>query len=245
MSIDLIDTRLDVTSKQQELINQALSPDSIYIRMKDTLLDLIEKGDINGAEKGKIISETISQITSTLTSGSMSVALQWAAQEKELEMKKEELVIQVQKLEQEKLKLQNEVVESLANRQLKQAQLIREFGIPTKDTNGNVTSLTNAGKEYSVQLGVEADTALKNQSKLKIADDMLTSAKNREVLVAQKALHERQTVGFDDNKYQKLFDSQINAWGVMFSSGMLETKPRIINNDKVSDLYDRLTITTP
>ena len=55
MSVDLIDTKLDVTSKQQELINQALSPDSIYIRMKDTLLDLIEKGDINDSSTSPIL----------------------------------------------------------------------------------------------------------------------------------------------------------------------------------------------
>jgi hypothetical protein len=51
----------------------------------------------------------------------------------------------------------------------------------------------------------------------------------------------RQIEGFDDNKYQKLFESQLSSWGLMFSSGMLTEKPSIITGDKVSQLYTKLT----
>ena len=68
----------------------------------------------------------------------------------------------------------------------------------------------------------------------KLNDDKLTSAKQRE-------LYQRQIVGFDDNKYQKLFESQLSSWGLMFSSGMLTEKPEIITGDKVSQLYTKLT----
>ena len=50
----------------------------------------------------------------------------------------------------------------------------------------------------------------------------------------------RQREGFDDNKYQKLFEAQMNAWALMFSSGILTTKPNIIKDDAVSTLYDAL-----
>ena len=50
----------------------------------------------------------------------------------------------------------------------------------------------------------------------------------------------RQREGFDDNKYQKLFEAQMNAWALMFSSGLLETKPSIISNDSASALYNTL-----
>ncbi len=56
--------------------------------------------------------------------------------------------------------------------------------------------------------------------------------------VKQQELLERQTRGFDDNFRFKLFDSQMNAWAMMFSSGMLESKPTIITNDELSSLYN-------
>ena len=68
----------------------------------------------------------------------------------------------------------------------------------------------------------------------KLADDQLTAAK-------QRNLYQRQIEGFDDNKYQKLFESQLSSWGLMFSSGMLTEKPSIITGDKVSQLYTKLT----
>ena len=68
----------------------------------------------------------------------------------------------------------------------------------------------------------------------KLIDDLLTAAKQRE-------LYARQITGFDDNKYQKLFESQLSSWGLMFSSGMLTEKPSIITGDKVSQLYTKLT----
>ena len=50
----------------------------------------------------------------------------------------------------------------------------------------------------------------------------------------------RQKEGFDDNKHQKLFEAQMNAWALMFSSGLLTTKPQIISNDSASALYNVL-----
>lgn len=50
----------------------------------------------------------------------------------------------------------------------------------------------------------------------------------------------RQKEGFDDNKHQKLFEAQMNAWALMFSSGLLTTKPQIISNDSASSLYNTL-----
>ena len=65
------------------------------------------------------------------------------------------------------------------------------------------------------------------------AKDLLVKQANIDLL-------ERQREGFDDNKHQKLFEAQMNAWALMFSSGILETKPAIINDDAVSALYSTL-----
>ena len=65
-------------------------------------------------------------------------------------------------------------------------------------------------------------------------------AKDLEVKQANIDLLNRQREGFDDNKYQKLFEAQMNAWALMFSSGLLTTKPQIISNDSASALYNVL-----
>ena len=78
------------------------------------------------------------------------------------------------------------------------------------------------------------DLGVKQAQIDKLIDDLLTAAKQRE-------LYSRQILGFDDNKYQKLFESQLSSWGLMFSSGMLTEKPSIITGDKVSQLYTKLT----
>ena len=64
--------------------------------------------------------------------------------------------------------------------------------------------------------------------------------KDEELKQANIDLLNRQKEGFDDNKYQKLFEAQMNAWALMFSSGLLTEKPKIISNDAASTLYDTL-----
>ena len=68
----------------------------------------------------------------------------------------------------------------------------------------------------------------------------IQQAKDIEVKQANIDLLNRQKEGFDDNKHQKLFEAQMNAWALMFSSGLLTTKPLIIRDDAVTDLYNTL-----
>ena len=64
--------------------------------------------------------------------------------------------------------------------------------------------------------------------------------KDEDLKQANIELLNRQKEGFDDNKHQKLFEAQMNAWALMFSSGLLTTKPQIISNDSASALYNAL-----
>lgn len=101
-----------------------------------------------------------------------------------------------------------------------------------KDTQSAQEALTNAQKDETLSKTIreEAD----NLSKIDVQE-------------AQRLLYDRQREGFDDNKYQKLFETQMNSWGLMFSSGLLTQKPSIISSDKASELYNELTtdITAP
>lgn len=157
----LTTTDLDVVSKQRKLVEESLGPDGVYIRLKETLLDLMNNGDIKSSDKAQIVSTTLANLSGQITSSAMQTALQWSAKEKELELQRLELEYKLEVLNQQGLLTASQVQESLAGRQLKQAQRIREYGIATTDSNGNVTSLTDTGKVYAEQVNVEQDTTNK------------------------------------------------------------------------------------
>jgi len=61
--------------------------------------------------------------------------------------------------------------------------------------------------------------------------------KDIEVKDAQKDVYIRQKQGFDDKMKLDLTKIQMDAWSVMFSSGLLTQKPLIISGDGVSLMY--------
>lgn len=241
MAIILIDTTLDVVKKQKELAAALTDEDSIYIRMKETLGDLLEKGEIKGTDRARVVSETISQMAVNLTNTSLTTALAWQAQEKELALKKEELEVRLEILQKEVDKAKEDARLAKESVRLAQAKRIREYGDATFDPDGNVIALSDEGLVYEQEQLVKKQIEQGTATLTKMADDLQTAAKQRLNVEKQTELYQRQKEGFDDNKYQKLFESQLNAWGLMFSSGMLTEKPSIITGDKVSQLYTQLT----
>jgi len=64
------------------------------------------------------------------------------------------------------------------------------------------------------------------------------AAKQREVLQAQKELYKRQKAGFDDNKHQKILDSQLNAWGITFQDTDTTFLPTQLNQAGFTTSFD-------
>lgn len=106
------------------------------------------------------------------------------------------------------------------------------FDIIMSAMNGNVKAEYESGRIVGVQyaevyLGalqgaLQAAVALVTQrpamekTQAETGQVDLNAEKQREVLQAQKELYKRQKAGFDDNKYQKILDAQLSAWGVTF-----------------------------
>lgn len=116
------------------------------------------------------------------------------------------------------------------------------FDIIMKAANENIkiqnqTSRITGAEYAEVYLGT-MQTAISEAMKYILQKDNLI--KDEELKQANIDLLNRQREGFDDNKYQKLFEAQMNAWALMFSSGLLTTKPQIISNDSASALYNVL-----
>lgn len=116
------------------------------------------------------------------------------------------------------------------------------FDIIMKAANENIkiqnqTSRITGAEYAEVYLGT-MQTAISESMKYILQKDNMI--KEDELKQANIDLINRQKEGFDDNKYQKLFEAQMNAWALMFSSGLLTTTPEIISNDSASSLYNTL-----
>ncbi len=79
----------------------------------------------------------------------------------------------------------------------------------------------------------------------KIDDGVLTGVKQREVMDAQTALYTRQKESFDDNKYQKLFEAQLNYNGVVFQDADVPDILDVALEAKVNDVFNKITGNDP
>lgn len=135
------------------------------------------------------------------------------------------------------------------------------FDVLMKAVNGNIevqyTKGRIKGAEYAqvyltaMQAAIAQSIQYALQEKLqeaqidKIEDGILTSAKQREVMDAQKDLYDRQRESFDDNKFQKLFEAQLNYNGIVFQDA---TDPDVLDvalENRVNDIYNKITGTDP
>lgn len=79
----------------------------------------------------------------------------------------------------------------------------------------------------------------------KIQDGIVTSTKQRDVMDSQIALYDRQRESFDDNKYQKLFEAQLNYNGMVFQDAATPDVLGIALENRVNDVYNKITGTDP
>lgn len=70
------------------------------------------------------------------------------------------------------------------------------------------------------------------------------SVQQLRVLEAQEALYQRQKNAFDDNKYQKIFEAQLNYNGMVFQDADNPDVLDIALETKVNDVFNRLITST-
>ena len=151
-------SEIDVVEKQKALVEEALSPDGVYIRMKENLIDLLDRGEIKGADRAKVIADTVAQMSTSITASAMNAGLEWAYKEKELSFKREELSRTLDLLEKQVAKAEQDSIGAIAQKQMLQAQMIRDYGKPVLDNEGNVVSLPDEGRIYETIQNIKQDT---------------------------------------------------------------------------------------
>lgn len=93
----------------------------------------------------------------------------------------------------------------------------------------------------SVYVGV-SPTVLTESIKLLL--QRKNSTQQLKVLEAQEALYVRQREAFDDNKYQKLFESQLNYNGMVFQDADTPDVLDVALENKVNDVFNRIITST-
>lgn len=163
MATITVTNTLDVADKYEALVKQSLAGESVYIRAKETINDLLINGVITEAQKAEVISNIVGGIVNTITTSSMSTAMAWAQGEKEVALKKLELERQLDILAQEEL-LKIAQTEQVTNGvRLAKIESKRMHGTAAFDSNNNIISLDNSGKVYTDMQLINAQTTKTNE----------------------------------------------------------------------------------
>ena len=78
-----------------------------------------------------------------------------------------------------------------------------------------------------------------------LAEKELSGIKQREVMQAQRELYDRQKLSFDDNKYQKLLEAQLNYNSMVFQDASSPSVLGISLENKVNDVYNKIVAGLP
>lgn len=140
-----LNSDLDVIAKYEALVSSSLGGESVYARLKDTVEKLVKDGDLSDAEKGKIVAEVLGGLSNSISSSSMQTALQWATNEKDIELKKLELAKQLDILDAEGKLRDAQVAKSKWEGIAIQANTERSYGKPSV-VEGVVVGLAPKGK---------------------------------------------------------------------------------------------------
>ena len=153
MATIALTTDIDVVSKYEALVKSSLGSESVYARLKDNLKALSEEGDLSDADKAKVVAEALAQMGTSISNASMSTALQWAAQEKELYLKKFELEYQSDILAKEKLLKEAQIDKVAQDKILAQVQNRALYGTYTAlSSDGNVTGVNTTGSKTAADV---------------------------------------------------------------------------------------------
>jgi hypothetical protein len=161
------DSSLDVSDKYTRLMRDTLGEDSLYARAKDTISILFKDLQITEAEKAKLISEYVAQMSVSLSSQAMQTALMWEKEERDgayalakIKADTEILLANAKKVEQEICLAEKQTEQTCANITSIVSASIRDNGKPTGfEADGcTPTGLEEDGLKYYQTQQSKADS---------------------------------------------------------------------------------------
>jgi len=198
-----------------------------YANVIMKVLDTIVTTSINVAQQDNLIDKQIEEINAR--------KLLTDAQIKKTKIESDIL--------QQQLDLDKDLKTAQTNEIKKQTELIDS---QIKDLKYTTEQLKPLEKDITQQKVAESKADVKYKlAQVDIAKQDLSLKKEQiqsdtELKKAQVNVYNRQVVGFNDKARLDLIKMQLDAWSMMFSSGLLTEKPSIISNDSVSILYNAM-----
>lgn len=198
MATITISNELDVIDKFNSLVKESLSTDSVYIRMIETLDEMVEGGAINETNKTEVLSAVLSSSVTSITNASMATALEWAKTETEFEYRKLAAEKELDILDQELLLKTSQVAASESDTQIGKIESKRMHGTATFDVSGNITSLDSSGKVWTDMQLILASIDKTN------AEELLTEQKMNESYAAVHKIVADTYVNYGNYNYSEL-----------------------------------------
>jgi len=209
-----ISSDLDVLSKYDSLVSRSLGGESVYIRAKETIQELAAEGDLSDIDKAKVISEVLNSLNTSLVSASMSTALAWAQAEKDISLRKLELALQLDAIEQDVFLKEAQTEQMYSSIRLAKVESRRLYGVAAF-VNNDVVSLSDEGKVYT-------DIQLTDAQRTKVgAETTLTTQKMEESYAAVHKIVADTYVNYGSYTYTGL--TAIGLENITANHGSFET----------------------
>jgi hypothetical protein len=156
-----MDTTLDVIAKYKSLVTASLDGDSFYIRVKETLEQLVTDNIIKKDESAGILTTIMGQLGGSINSSAMANALEWEKTEKTLYLAKIKAELEADILANEKEKSRIEAITAKYAAIKLQADIRRQDGTYTLGLDGiTVTMLGDDGLVYQEILNKQEENKL-------------------------------------------------------------------------------------
>lgn len=124
-----VNVNLDVMPKFAALMKESVGADSFYVRLKETLDELLDRQSIHSnVDTTALISNVLTSVTNSATSACMQTALQWVSTEKELLLKKFQIAKDLELADEDKALKAAQAEKILYETIAIQAQTWRTYG---------------------------------------------------------------------------------------------------------------------
>lgn len=237
------ETDLDVKSIFNELMQASTERGSMYLRAKETIIDYVEKGQLDEREKAALVAKHITELAQSMTAQTLSAAVQVAKENRDAKYTLTKLredtkltTAQTQKLlaDTDKTVIDNKL--GIMAIKKAQAELYRDYGVNVSQLTTAVENLLiasnfdEAGTKYESIKMAQANvyngyaTAYRQNGLVSIVTDTKgyvttgTTADTTGVNYWQAKVAERQEMGFDDNMRQHVANSSATMVSMLLSS---------------------------
>ena len=210
-------------------INQV---NKIYESMSSLVYADMDKQYKENKISGTTYAETYAKLMDSVVSGALQAVV--AIQNKETDADRCVKQAQCELSEKQKLLIEEQIDAS-------EAKTANENKVATENVASSQTKTANetciATSTCSLNASKQKAEDIKNGD---AADGTSLYGYNKDVLQKQSELYVRQKLGFDDNARQKLLETQMSAWSIVWKEGSVITIPCGVTKEGIDTSLDNV-----